>query len=193
MAPSSSLPHCLLKSVTWYERNPALLAGEFASLESFQEEYNHPQFKYGYRYRRPPAVSADDPECDGKLEISVQFPFCPGPGCPTEIWLFQLLYDDNHPNQKFKGIFGGSIKAYPMKRKREIKPGVFCDVPINMIFHHLVKEDHLRRKYVCQRGETNTSEVSAGHVLRNLARWLTVYFVYETTMIDIDAELKRQY
>ena len=172
----------------WYERNPALLEAEKSSLETFKREYNHPLFTYACRFRRTPYLSPDDPSCDGKFEVRVELPFRPGDGCPLELWVFQFLYDDNHPKQVFNGLYGGSIKAYPIRRKLEVRPGIFKEIPFDRNFHHLVKEnDYSDRLYACQRRDANTSEVNAYHVLQNLTRWLAVYFVYETIGEDADA------
>ena len=171
----------------WYERYPALLESEKASLETFKREYNHPLFTYACRFRRPPQMSPDDPSCDGKFEVRVELPFQPGEGCPLELWVFQLLYDDNHPVQRFNAPYGRSIKAYPIRRKQDTGDGVFKEIPINLTFPHLVRDmsSPSHRLYISSE-RRSSEERNAYRVLQDLTRWLVVYFIWETTDSDID-------
>lgn len=172
----------------WYEKDQSLLDYELQCMKDFQRDFGHPAFKYAHRIRKYPEISADDPRCDGKFEIIVQIPFHPHPESPWEIWKFQLLYDDNHPVQVDED--SGSIKAYPLERLVEKRPGFYARVEIDQHFHHLYynPDRPTERRYICYRPkEAEDSEINAGAVLENITRWMLVYYVYKNTGRDTDA------
>lgn len=84
-----------------------------------------------------------------------------------------MVYEHDHPGRDAAGLFGGSIKVYPMTK---LKRG----------FHHLVYDRTMGLPYICQVRSTDPASVNAYKAMQRVLRWIDVYLVWEKTGVDLD-------
>lgn len=162
----------------WYEKDPSVLDFEIQCLKKFQEEYNNPLFTYAHRIRQPPALSSDDPRCDGKFEVIVQIPFHPYPETPRELWKFQMLYSNNFPSYQ-EGE--EAIKVYPVERLIESAPGSYINGEIHT--PHMAYDKATSRRFLSLATSSySPEEVNSYNILYSVLRWLLFNFA------DLDSE-----
>ena len=89
---------------------------------------------------------------------------------------FLNVYAHDFPGREGSaGLFGGSIKVFPMTN-------------IKQDFHHLIYDQPTGLRYVCQVGSVKSSEVNGYNAMRRIVRFLTVYLFWCYIGIDIDRE-----
>ena len=148
----------------WYEKESgALLNFEKECYFKFLKDYNHPdlfiQFSYDNRNR---------------FCVEVEIPFKAAQDMPWRKFLFHIVYEHDHPGRGSDGLFGGSIKVFPLT---QLKPG----------FHHLVFDPTMGIYHICQVRTASSAEVNGYKVLQRVLRWIDVYCVWERTGVDLDA------
>lgn len=147
----------------WYEKEGgSLLKFEKECYFQFMREYNHPQQRLSFSY-------------DNKRRfcVDITLPFKVAPECPWRTFKFHIVYEHNHPGRDADGLFGGSIKVYPLTR---LKPG----------FHHMIFDPAMGCPHICQVRTANSEEVNGYTAMTRVLRWIEVYCIWEKTGVDID-------
>lgn len=147
----------------WYEKeNKSLLNFEKNCYFQFMREYNHPQQKLTFAF-------------DNKRRfcVDITLPFKVAPESLWRTFKFHIVYEHDFPGRDSDGLFGGSIKVYPMMR---LKPG----------FHHLISDPSMGLPYVCQVKSTSSENVNGYMAMKRILRWIQVYSIWEKTGTDID-------
>lgn len=147
----------------WYEKeNGALLRFEKDAFLKFMREYNHPDMKMMFSY-----------DNQHRFCVDVRLPVKPAPDERWRTFVFHIVYEHDHPGRDADGLFGGSIKVYPMTK---LKPG----------FHHLISDSRMGLPYICQVKTTNSASVNGYTAMTRVLRWIDVYCVWEKTGVDRD-------
>jgi len=147
----------------WYEKeNGALLNFEKQCYFNFMKEYNHPGLRVSFDYDK-----------QHRFCVEVVIPFKAAPDVPWRIFKFHIVYEQDHPGRGEDGLFGGSIRIYPLMR---LKPG----------FRHLIKDPAMNLPYMCQVHTANSQDVNGYKAMTRVLRWLLVYSIWEKTGVDID-------
>lgn len=147
----------------WYEKeNGSLLKFEKECYLQFMREYNHPNEKLAFSFDK-----------QHRFCVDIEIPFKVAPEQPWRTFKFHIVYDHDHPGRGADGLFGGSIKVYPLTR---IKPG----------FHHMINDQSMGLPHICQVRTVNSEEVNGYKVMTRVLRWINVYCIWEKTGVDID-------
>ena len=147
----------------WYEKeNGDLLKFEKDSFLKFMREYNHPNTKMMFSFDKKHRFCVD-----------VTLPVKPAPDQRWRTFVFHVVYEHDHPGRDADGLFGGSIKVYPMTK---LKPG----------FHHLISDYRMGLPYICQVRSTDPASVNGYTAMTRVLRWIDVYCVWEKTGVDRD-------
>nr|WP_317343641.1 hypothetical protein [Blautia caecimuris] len=147
----------------WYEKeHGSMLRFEKECYFQFMREYNHPQQRLSFSFDNKKRFCVD-----------ISLPFKIAPECPWRTFKFHIVYEHSHPGRDADGMFGGSIKVYPMTR---LKPG----------FHHMISDSVMGCPYICQVRSANSEDVNGYKVMTRVLRWIEVYCIWERTGIDID-------
>ena len=145
----------------WYEKeNGALLRFEKDAFLKFMREYNHPKMMFSYDNQH-------------RFCVDVRLPVKPAPDERWRTFVFHIVYEHDHPGRDADGLFGGSIKVYPMTK---LKPG----------FHHLISDSRMGLPYICQVKTTDSASVNGYTAMTRVLRWIDVYCVWEKTGVDRD-------
>lgn len=173
----------------WYE-NKALYQSERDAYRQFGEEYKAPLYKVQFTYdeKRRFVVLIDMTfriTKEAMMEIAKDLPNGLSERAvpcirvleeqPWRCFKFCIVYEHDFPGRDSSGMFGGSIKVFPMT---SLKPG----------FHHLLTDTASGLRYICQVGSVKSSAVNGYTVMKRILRFLTVYSFWEKTGIDIDKE-----
>ena len=94
-------------------------------------------------------------------------------GRTMAIFQVSCVYMHDHPGRGADGMYGGSIRVYPMTK---LKPG----------FHHLVTDTSMGIPFICQTKTANSWEVNGYNAMKRVLRWIDVYCVWEKTGVDLD-------
>lgn len=147
----------------WYEKeNGALLQFEKDAFLKFMREYNHPNMKMMFSY-----------DNKHRFCVDLTLPIKPAPDQRWRTFVFHVVYEHDHPGRDADGLFGGSIKVYPMTK---LKPG----------FHHLISDSTMGLPYICQVKSTDPASVNGYTAMTRVLRWIDVYCVWEKTGVDRD-------
>lgn len=147
----------------WYlKENGALLAFEKECLIRFLREYANPNARLKFMFDKQKRFCAE-----------FHLPFKIAPEEPWRLFKFLIVYEHNHPGRDADGMFGGSIKIYPMTK---IKKG----------FHHMIPDSAMGAPYICQVRATDSADINGYMAMKRVLRWLKVYCVWEKTGIDLD-------
>lgn len=147
----------------WYEKdNGSLLQFEKDCYFQFMREYNHPGQRLTFSFDK-----------QRRFCVDIALPFKAAPEIPWRTFIFHIVYEHSHPERGGDGLFGGSIKIYPLMR---LKPG----------FHHLISDPVMGCPYICQVRSATSAEVNGYKAMTRLLRWMLVYSVWEKTGVDID-------
>lgn len=147
----------------WYQKeNGALYQFERNCYFQFMKEYSHPNLKLAFSFDNKRRFVTD-----------VAIPFKAAPDVPWRTFKFHIVYEHDHPGRGADGLFGGSIKVYPLTK---LKPG----------FHHLIPDASMGLPYICQVRTANSEEVNGYKAMTRVLRWLEVYSIWERTGVDID-------
>ena len=147
----------------WYEKEGgSLLQFEKECYFQFMREYNHPQVELRFSFDKKRRFCVD-----------MVLPFKAAPDRPWRRFSFHIVYEHDHPGRGADGLFGGSIKVYPMTR---LKPG----------FHHLISDSAMGLPYICQVRSAKSEDVNGYKVMTRVLRWIEVYSIWEKTGVDID-------
>lgn len=152
-------PHIPVYS--WYEEDPELLEFEKECFIRFRKDYNCPDMRIQMGFDK-----------DHRLCVRIRFPFRAEPKLPRDMWEFLVVYDNDHPSMDCNGMYGGSIKIYPL-------------VPVDRKFHHLIGRN-TDKPYLCQSKEAETEKVNGYYAMKRVMRWLMVYYVWKQTGVDVD-------
>lgn len=147
----------------WYEaEGGSLLEFEKNCFFQFLREYNNPnvQLQFSFDKKR-------------RFCVDIALPFKVSPETPWRRFNFHIVYEHDHPGRGADGLFGGSIKVYPMTR---LKPG----------FHHLISDSSMGLPYICQVRSARSEDVNGYKVMTRVLRWIEVYSIWEKTGVDID-------
>ena len=171
-----SLPDAVYHSY-WYEEKPHILKTEFLGLEYFEKHYNSEYFSY------------ETGIVDGKFCVDVVFPIQFSEHSSLEFWALHMVYDHGHPYiQVDNGRYGGSIRIYVADRCKMNTDGTLSPLSVDERHHHFVRETGNPNSpvYMCQRKVARPSEVNSYAALKQAARWITNYIIWERTGIDKD-------
>lgn len=147
----------------WYEKeNGALLRFEKDAFLKFMREYNHPNMKMMFGY-----------DNKHRFCVDITLPVKPAPDQRWRTFTFHIVYEHDHPGRDADGLFGGSIKVYPLTK---LKPG----------FHHLISDSTMGLPYICQVRSTDPASVNGYTAMTRVLRWINVYCVWEKTGVDRD-------
>lgn len=147
----------------WYEKEGgSLLRFERECYFQFLREYNHPQVELRFSYDKKHRFCVD-----------IVLPFKMDEDTPWRKFSFHIVYEHDYPGRGSDGLFGGSIKVYPMTR---LKPG----------FHHMISDSAMGLPYICQVRHAKVEEVNGYKVMTRVLRWIQVYCIWEKTGVDID-------
>lgn len=147
----------------WYQKeNGALLEFEKACFIRFMKEYSNPNIRLAFSYDK-----------SRRFCVDVTLPVKPAPEERWRTFVFHIVYEHDHPGRDDDGLFGGSIKVYPMNR---LKPG----------FHHLIQDPTMGLPYICQVRSTDPASVNGYKAMTRVLRWIDVYLVWEKTGVDLD-------
>lgn len=147
----------------WYEKeNGGLLQFERNCYFEFMRKYNNPQQKLSFSYDK-----------QRRFCVDITLPFKPAPDSPWRTFKFHIVYSHDHPGRGSDGLFGGSIRVYPLMK---LKPG----------FHHLISDSVMGCPYICQVKSARSEDVNGYTVMTRVLRWIEVYCIWERTGIDID-------
>lgn len=147
----------------WYEKeNGDLLKCEKDGFKQFMREYGHPDMKMQF-------------SCDKQRRfcVDIKLPVKPAPDERWRMFSFHIVYMHDHPGRDEDGMFGGSIRVYPLTK---LKPG----------FHHLINDNTMGLPYICQVKTANSWEVNGYTAMKRVLRWAIVYCVWEKTGVDLD-------
>lgn len=146
----------------WYQTDQDLYAFERECYRTFAKNYNHPNCKVQFDFDKKK-----------RFVVLLDLPFKPDPNEPWRMFKFLIVYEHDHPKRGSDGLFGGSIKIYPLTK---LKPG----------FHHLIYDSAMGLPYICQTRTSEQSKVNGYYAMRRLLRWIRVYCVWERTGKDLD-------
>ncbi|MEY8428136.1 hypothetical protein AALA00_10555 [Lachnospiraceae bacterium 46-15] len=147
----------------WYEKeNGELLRFEKECYLQFMREYNHRDVKLAFVFDKK-----------NHFCVEITLPFKAAPDAPWRAFKFHIVYEHDHPGRGSDGMFGGSIKVYPLTK---LKPG----------FHHMIMDSSMGLPYICQVRTANSEEVNGYKVMTRVLRWIDVYCIWERTGVDID-------
>lgn len=147
----------------WYEKeNGDLYHFERECFFQFMREYNHPDCRVAFAF--------DNAK---RFVVEAAVPFKAAPDAPWRTFKFHIVYEHDHPGRDADGMFGGSIKVYPLTR---LKPG----------FHHMVRDPAMGLPYICQVRSATSEGVNGYTVMKRVVRWIAVYSIWERTGVDID-------
>lgn len=146
----------------WYQKDKDLYEFEKNCYFQFMREYNHPDLKIGFAFDKK-----------NRFVVNVSIPFKVAPDIPWRTFKFHIVYEHDFPGRGADGLFGGSIRVYPLTK---LKQG----------FHHLIPDSAVGPPYICQVKSVNSQEVNGYKVMTRVLRWITVYCIWERTGVDID-------
>lgn len=147
----------------WYEKeNGALLQCEKDGFIQFMREYNNREMKMSFLFDE-----------QRRFCVNLLLPVKMSPEEPWRYFKFHVVYMHDHPGRGADGLYGGSIRVYPMTK---LKPE----------FHHLVTDSAMGIPYICQTKTANSWEVNGYNAMRRVLRWIDVYCVWEKTGVDLD-------
>lgn len=147
----------------WYEKeNGELLRFEKECYLQFMREYKHPDMRLSFMF-----------DSMHRFCVEITLPFKMDPKAAWRKFKFHIVYEHDHPGRGSDGLFGGSIKVYPMTK---LKPG----------FHHLINDSTMGLPYICQVRSANSQDVNGYKVMTRVCRWIDVYSVWEKTGVDLD-------
>lgn len=150
----------------WYEKeNGALLQCEKDGFIQFMREYNNREMKMSFLFDE-----------QRRFCVNLLLPVKMSPEEPWRYFKFHVVYMHDHPGRGADGLYGGSIRVYPMTK---LKPG----------FHHLVTDSAMGIPYICQTKTANSWEVNGYNAMRRVLRWIDVYCVWEKTGVDLDRQI----
>lgn len=146
----------------WYEKDRDLYEFERSCYFKFMKEYAHPDLKLQFSF-----------DNKHRFVVLIELPFKAAEDAPWRKFKFLIVYEHDFPGRDSDGLFGGSIKVYPLTK---IKPG----------FHHMISDPAMGLPYICQVKATDSQEVNGYKVMTRVARWILVYCTWERTGVDID-------
>lgn len=173
----------------WYD-NPSLYSTEKAAYDEFQRSYKGPWCKVEYSFDAKKRFVVligltFRVTKDSMIEIAKKLPSDVSKRAlpivenleeqPWRIFKFYIVYEHDFPGRDSSGMFGGSIKVYPMTK---LKPG----------FHHLIPDHTMGTPYLCQASSVESAAVNGYTVMERMLGFLPVYVFWEKTGIDIDSE-----
>lgn len=147
----------------WYEKEAgALLKCEKDGFIQFMREYHHEDMKMSFLY-----------DNQNRFCVNIVIPVKMSPEETWRSFTFHIVYMHDHPGRGADGMYGGSIRVYPLTK---LKPG----------FHHLVTDSAMGIPFICQTKSANSWDVTGYNVMKRVLRWIDVYCVWEKTGKDID-------
>jgi|GEM_PF-1126759 len=147
----------------WYEKeNGALLQCEKDGFIQFMREYNNREMKMSFLFDE-----------QRRFCVNLLLPVKMSTEEPWRYFKFHVVYMHDYHGRGADGLYGGSIRVYPMTK---LKPG----------FHHLVTDSAMGIPYICQTKTANSWEVNGYNAMRRVLRWIDVYCVWEKTGVDLD-------
>jgi hypothetical protein len=157
----------------WYNDYPQVYQFEKDSLAEQQRKMGYENFAY-----------SEGKTSDGKLYFVISIRLRIDQVLPNyKVHKFLMVYGHNFNNETSASFGGQALKVYPAD------PDESYYYRNGEIFHHLLPRDEENRHYMCRaltEAKTNPRDVNAYNSIEEILRWLTIFYIWKASGIDID-------